>query len=259
MPAAQQFKELSAELRDILVGQYDPWTKAQFAEDNLREFLAEDEKAAHAYLDYLVTLTEAAFGRRRGDPAIDAWSAGIVIVSTPRDIVLEAIVPHMRPGGRLEGILEHGDRDLRQYVEYNSGTPVRSIHAYMVYFSRHSYDDAPHLIEYLYQAHPRAGFIGLVELRESMRDQSAVIRNYYELWSAILHLNDLPAGGLSLEAQAALVSLSSHPEWWIRMYVAELMRQHPELRQDLLVEKLADDPNPQIRDLINGFRQKKEE
>jgi hypothetical protein len=45
------------------------------------------------------------------------------------------------------------------------------------------------------------------------------------------------------EVNAELTNLAKHREWWARLYVAEIMRQHPELRQANVVQRLCTDSN----------------
>jgi hypothetical protein len=45
------------------------------------------------------------------------------------------------------------------------------------------------------------------------------------------------------EAQQELKKLAEHDQWWARLYVAEIMRQHPELRIPDVMKRLSDDDN----------------
>lgn len=43
------------------------------------------------------------------------------------------------------------------------------------------------------------------------------------------------------EVNERLAKLSAHDKWWVRLYVAEIMRRHPELRLDDVLRKLRED------------------
>jgi hypothetical protein len=43
------------------------------------------------------------------------------------------------------------------------------------------------------------------------------------------------------EAKEELANLAKHEEWWARLYVAYVMRQHPELRQPEIIRQLSQD------------------
>lgn len=44
-----------------------------------------------------------------------------------------------------------------------------------------------------------------------------------------------------------LDSLSQHDAWWVRLYVAEIMRQHPELAVDSIAKRLGEDKHELVR------------
>ncbi|MBW3542245.1 MAG: hypothetical protein KY476_18415 [Planctomycetes bacterium] len=46
---------------------------------------------------------------------------------------------------------------------------------------------------------------------------------------------------------AELEALSKHEQWWARLYVAEILVQHPEFQTPALVERLKDDPHELVR------------
>jgi hypothetical protein len=53
---------------------------------------------------------------------------------------------------------------------------------------------------------------------------------------------------LLADAQSAdLARLAQHDRWWVRLYVAERMKQDPRLRTDALQQKLREDPEPAVR------------
>jgi hypothetical protein len=48
----------------------------------------------------------------------------------------------------------------------------------------------------------------------------------------------------------ALEQLSKNRGWWVRLYVAELLHQYAELRTSELVNRLSEDPNRIVREVI---------
>jgi hypothetical protein len=46
-----------------------------------------------------------------------------------------------------------------------------------------------------------------------------------------------------LKAKAQLLKLATHEEWWVRLYVAEIMRHQAELRDENVMKSLASDSN----------------
>ena len=49
------------------------------------------------------------------------------------------------------------------------------------------------------------------------------------------------------EAAAQIEKLAGDNEWWVRLYAAEIMRQHPGFRRAELLQKLAQDDHPLVR------------
>jgi hypothetical protein len=49
------------------------------------------------------------------------------------------------------------------------------------------------------------------------------------------------------ETMAELAKLAKHEEWWARLYVAYIMREHPELRHEELIQQLREDKNELVR------------
>lgn len=58
-----------------------------------------------------------------------------------------------------------------------------------------------------------------------------------------------------VEPQAAkeLEKLAKRKEWWVRLYVAEIMRQHPAFRRPALIRHLAKDDHPLVREAIEAI------
>jgi hypothetical protein len=54
------------------------------------------------------------------------------------------------------------------------------------------------------------------------------------------------------EANAELKKLAEHGEWWARLYVVYIMRQHPELRQADIIDQLSADSNLLVREAANS-------
>jgi hypothetical protein len=53
------------------------------------------------------------------------------------------------------------------------------------------------------------------------------------------------------EATAELVKLAKHKQWWVRLYVAEMMRRHAGLREPSVLKQLASDNNQLVAKAAN--------
>ncbi len=56
------------------------------------------------------------------------------------------------------------------------------------------------------------------------------------------------------EATTELAKLAKHKEWWARLYVAWIMRQHPELRQEDVLQQLTEDDNELVSEAAKSAR-----
>jgi hypothetical protein len=68
-----------------------------------------------------------------------------------------------------------------------------------------------------------------------------------EVISHAVRMNKLGSEEAMPEAKRRLAELADHKEWWVRLYVAEMMRRHRMLRQDEVVAKLAKDENALVK------------
>lgn len=60
------------------------------------------------------------------------------------------------------------------------------------------------------------------------------------------------------EAAAQIEKLAGDNEWWVRLYAAEILRQHPGFRRSELLQKLAQDDHPLVRQSAAGGQVKPE-
>lgn len=113
------------------------------------------------------------------------------------------------------------------------------------------------LVHYMYESDP--GMAVLSVMRASMLRNRSEVKPI--LWAQ--HLVDdvlwkwqhgfLERGKVEPEAVEALRELAEHPRWWARLYVAEIMGQHPGFRTDDLIEALLVDPDESVRSVVLSF------
>ena len=65
--------------------------------------------------------------------------------------------------------------------------------------------------------------------------------------------NQLLRNQVTPEAAEALADLVDHPQWWVRLYVAEIMRQHPAFRTDELIAVLLADTDESVQSVVTSF------
>ena len=69
----------------------------------------------------------------------------------------------------------------------------------------------------------------------------------------------LPTTKVESEAATQIAKLSKDDAWWVRLYAAEIMRQHPAFRTPELVSRLKDDPDKLVRGAMDFARVKAKE
>ncbi len=58
------------------------------------------------------------------------------------------------------------------------------------------------------------------------------------------------------DAADELARLAKHDEWWVRLYVASIMRRHRELRAPAIVQQLTADSNELVSKAAKSIKQK---
>lgn len=71
------------------------------------------------------------------------------------------------------------------------------------------------------------------------------------LWKWQFHF--VPRNQVERGAAEALAKLVGHPRWWARLYVAEIMRQHPAFRTDELIAVLLTDTDESVQSVVASF------
>lgn len=207
----------------------------------------------------------------RDEEIVDAMFANLLLSMTPPEILLEAIVPELGPKGKLHRILEGKYSDTRKRLERQSpqGHPGEAgFRHYSSYLENHQdVVTAPYLIAHMFRTAPGEAFHALIQARyfgvpypplplSKGASNNAGIRPllYAEhvISDVIWHQHfrfDIAPEQLA-KAKNELNTLSQHKDWWVRLYVAEIMQQHPELRVKEVTERLKKDENELIRDAM---------
>ncbi|MBX9791867.1 MAG: hypothetical protein K2Y37_23335 [Pirellulales bacterium] len=56
------------------------------------------------------------------------------------------------------------------------------------------------------------------------------------------------------DAELALFDLAGNETWWVRLCAAEVVRKHPRLRTEKVMERLRGDKHPAILDVLEQIR-----
>ncbi len=261
--AKHQFADLNKASAGQLEELFDDFTDIMHARMFIRH-----EKTREIYQQFLVGVIEDAI---KGDVA-EAMFKDFVLEITPPDTLLEAVVPELGPKGRLHGILEtEKTTSVRERLERQSpgGYPGEpDFRHYAFYLEDHKdVKTSPYLIRHMFRTAPGEALHAMMYVHYRLRPYPLstlskrisidgkirpVFLAEHIISDVIWHEHfrfDLPAGELT-KAKTELSVLSQHKDWWVRLYAAEIVQQHPELRVPDIIERLQKDENEFVRQAI---------
>jgi hypothetical protein len=118
-----------------------------------------------------------------------------------------------------------------------------------------------HFVRELYHEHPGDALL-LMAHSALLPDDPVKVKSLlwaeHVLGDAIWEHNNgfLDTTKVEPETAAELGKLCKYDEWWVRLYVAEILRQHPAFRTPELIARLAVDKNPLVRDAMDFTKAK---
>jgi len=183
-----------------------------------------------------------------------AMVAGAIIreLNIPNHAVIEALVPLL---GTADPDLGRSVRSILGGFEGRSAGRRPDFSAYRAIIAEHirSGQEPPNdLISYIYGSDPGEALLTLMrayQLRQPADLQPLLWAEHVVadvLWKQ--RHGFLNPAEIEPAAARELASLARHPAWWARLYVAEVMRQHPAFRQPGLLEQLQRDLHRLVRE-----------
>lgn len=259
-PLDKQLDVMKENQRSLVIEWIKSTGNQMLAEKRLRNYLAQDTDYFNAFNKFLCECCKTAFmsaSKKSDGGGNPEWAAGIVVLQIPRDMLLSAIVPQLNPGKQLYGLLDGNDRDMAQYLEYQADDDSSSFRAYANYLSKHKKRGLPPgLIGYMIHKQPGKALVCVTDVFVKETKQSKELLWAEHVISDIIWKHDygfLPKTKTEPEAITQLYILSKYDEWWVRLYVAEVMRQHKAFRQPEIIERLKKDEYLLVRKSIESF------
>lgn len=151
-----------------------------------------------------------------------------------RQTLIKAVLPYL--GTKDPALRKELDQVLGWAVEgHGDKTSYKHFETYL----KNNTNELPEsLVTYMYDAQPQAAALSM----------ACVYGNK--------GAEDELADKLKGDPKAVLQSLADRPEWWARLYAAEVMSKNPQLSDPAVVERLEQDANPLVRTIISGTRLK---
>ncbi len=142
--------------------------------------------------------------------------------------MLEAIAPY---GGTTNSLQKEQLEWVLEKIDYK-GARERDYSTYGSFLKKSR--DVPNfgLIAYMYD-----------------HDMQAAILTMADVYADDATKTEL-ANQLQGDPKAALQSFADRPEWWARLYVAEMMKKQPQLRDPAILRKLEKDDHPLVKEKV---------
>ncbi len=170
--------------------------------------------------------------------------------------MLHVLVPYLDSDNiRLQSIARNM---LEGYIEGPSAGSCVDYDYYRRYIAAHKERPPLGLVRYMYRHAPGPGVLALARVYCRPDEQGTRKKFRAILWAEhvvndalwrkrhrFLQGTDFPEG-----ARRELKQLSEHDDWWVRLYVAQIMRQHRGFRQPEIIERLKKDNHPLVREAI---------
>jgi hypothetical protein len=193
--------------------------------------------------------------------AKDNWRAGeyktfqyaVWMLVSGRDRASDVLV-----AGALVPYLDCDDAQLRGFVEsyLATGTPGGphdspshpAVRALIDYSHERGQDYTGRVVQLLYRTAPSAGLLALGGLWSANNESEhrSLLYAEHTVADAVWREGAFLTEAELTEALTELDKLAKHEGWWVKLYVAEMLRRHEMFRRDDILQRLRNDPNPLV-------------
>jgi hypothetical protein len=228
----------------------------------VREFMIYDATRDNYYQRFLVTAMEHVM---EGDVGESVF-LNFLLSFTPPRIIADAVVPELEPGGRLQGFFDEGGKGtgVRRHIErhlpkrvVSAGRPEPSpdFSPYARYVRADTREQHPTLVAYIFRSDPRVALHTIMAVTDSLDERvnlQALARDEHFVHDMIWHHeNNFEIEPERLRsAKDALERLAKHEQWWVRLYVAEILRRYPDLGTPEMIDRLKTDEHDLVRQVF---------
>jgi len=242
----------------------------------------EDTREGRLYREFLLQSIDNSLRGGVGEAMFEALALSV----TPPGTVLKAIAPELGPDGRLHGLLQQPSNNVFRHIQKQApqGYPGRASFDLYVAFLRHARErgtghraNAELLVAHMFNTDLQEGFLAMLRVEYGLEAESNRVygpvasQSREELRHLQLIQHEVAdylfrqrysftqPGGLKHRVESHLRETSGHTKWWVRLYVAEILRQHAEFRQPEIVARLVDDGHPFVREAMQFAREPRKE
>ncbi|MHB1156732.1 MAG: hypothetical protein ACYC26_07820 [Phycisphaerales bacterium] len=189
-------------------------------------------------------------------------SQGMEEAMTPGGVIEQLEISHGQIALALVDYLDTPDPKLHKQIqdwlrgaeaENREGPPNFSYYVGILLQRRMTGESLPAgLIRHMYETDPHEALFSLVKASEindpaeikALRWSDHLVKEV--LWRK--HWGFEIDDKILVAAKSELNTMSQNRQWWVRFYVAQIMQQHPVLRQTEIIKKFQKDENPLVRE-----------
>lgn len=172
-----------------------------------------------------------------------------------KETVIAAVAPHLDNANEM---IQKVAREVLIEMEDRSASRPADFSAYRAVIEADVRAGRPaqaSLVRHMYESDPGQAILSMLrahQLRKPEEIRPILMAEHIiaDLFWRRTH-GFLERKAVTPEALRELEQLSKNPHWWARLYVAENLRQHPELATNGMTERLASDNNELVRGAIS--------
>ncbi|RLC40329.1 MAG: hypothetical protein DRH49_07285 [Candidatus Coatesbacteria bacterium] len=244
--------------KEKFAGRGEEFFKAKLAE--LRELGGKDyEKLIPQLVYYSVYGKELLKGRVEKPDVVEAMFAGVIIeqLKISKEQIVNAILPFLRTKD------EHLRKEMYNWLggyDYNETTRSRDYSYYQSLIQAKKDNPPQGLIQYMYWRSPQTALITLMNIYLQSEEEKEIITICKDIIEEDIKNRYYgpmeEKANISPEAISSLNELSRYKQWWIHLYVAEIIKQHPEFNNPEIIERLKQDKHPLVQKVLKEVRDK---
>ncbi len=247
--------QISPEVRDHL----DRLTRALITEDEVARRDVIDSLRKEYGRTYGSLIPQLVWFSAHATSTAEAMVAGIVLrdLQISEALIVHALVPYLdAPDDKFR-------KSVRELIAVSDrgvvcGPPGYEHFEYLASEIRkaaqRSEEPPASLVRFLYDVRPGTAMLEMMRAymaQETQTEWRRLIWAEYVVRDALWKKSHgFPQRFLEArqEVLVQLGSLSHHPKWFVRLYVATVSRKYPELRDTKIVNRLKQDPHPLVRE-----------
>ncbi|MHB1156736.1 MAG: hypothetical protein ACYC26_07840 [Phycisphaerales bacterium] len=222
--------QASQSSRDAL---FELWLKMRQADSDTRESVAR----------YLVEMRVA--GKDRAEKLVGDFLPWI-FVTNPESQVFVLIPLLSSENAEMRSYVING----LEFIDHHESQFDCNYSYYKSYISKHRNQPLNDLVRYMYQYNSAKAFQTMLQVYAQDDDRKLLLSLERDVSDVAWRQSQDIAVDEQMTARAhnALLTLANRPEWWVHLYVAFVMQQHPVLRQTEVIQKLQKDEHPLVRE-----------